>query len=230
MINIQFNKNVIAELKKHDIPADLSGTVMFVLLCMDERKEYLLDLIDDSSRQKRMLILYRFMFRRDFLVESSEKNAQYLYKISKKGLELVKILRNAFSDEVSAEDLLEPRIEDKVAIQAKEMTLSEFCERYAQLFPRTHTVNPKIAEIRFARFLKEFPEYNFNLILNAVAEYIKEFSNSETGTKYMKTAKYLIWKLENKEVTFDLATVCHQYIERNNNKIMEFNMDFLNTA
>ena len=169
------------------------------------------------------------MFRRGLLCENSE--SKYLYEISKKGAQFVSDLYKSFNDELQAEDL-QPSLE-KLAIpipENKEMTADEFAEKYVALFPKSHYCHPKVALVRFGRFHKEFPEYNLNLILEAVAKYIKEFSNSESGTTDMKTAKYLIWKLENKEITYDLATVCQKYIEQNDNKKMEFNLDFLNTA
>ena len=46
----------------------------------------------------------------------------------------------------------------------------------------------------------------------------------------MRNAKYLIWKLDNKEMTYDLATVCQKYIEQKNNKNTQFDLSFLNTA
>jgi len=228
-INIQYNQKIIDLLRKNEIYMDIGGTVMFVMLALAEQKLELLDYADDSSRAKRMLILYRLMYRRNLL--EPDGDSKYLYKISKQGAIFVKDLYNAFDDEIHAEDL-QPSLEKLVVpIVETEKSWEQFSEEFVNVFPKSHRANSKVALIRLERFFKVFPEYkNQKILISAAKLYVKENLEKDESLKFMRHCQYFIFKAEGKEVIYELANWCARIESSKNNEETTYDLSFLNTA
>jgi len=220
-VNIQFNKDIISKLKEHEIYPDISGSVMFVLIAIAENKIELLDHADDMNKARKMFLLYTFLERRGFLYRTD--NSEFIaYNLTAKGVSLVKYLKEAFNDELSAESFIEERV------IVEEESVDNWALEYVSLFPRHKTAHEKTIPKRFDKFFKEFPEYaSKELILNATKYYIEENRKKDENLTYIREANYFIWKAENGSIVYDLATWCQKYLNKDKNET-EFNMDFLN--
>jgi hypothetical protein len=112
---------------------------------------------------------------------------------------------------------------NKVAFQDWE----EKIKQYNELFPRgkkagsstSFRTTPKELYEKFKWFFQEYPEYNWDLVLEATAKYVATFEDSNDYT-YMQTSKYFIKKDDkNKVTTSTLSTHCYNIVEGNDEEI-----------
>jgi len=237
VVNIQINRKIIARLKELQIPMDLMGTTIFILIAMLEKKIELLDAADDKNKQRRMLMLYMRLEREKILVQTNKKENNFalelpIYSLTNHGLSLAKWLKNEFNDEIHAENL-EPIVEaenSKIQAQDKYGFSLEWCETYNNLFPSFKQSNPKVIYSRLEKFRRMFPEYfKPDLLLCAVQLYIKESAKLDESLTYLRTAQFFLWKMEGKgNITYDIAEWCRKCLTQKQET--QHDTNFLNIA
>jgi hypothetical protein len=103
----------------------------------------------------------------------------------------------------------------------------EKIKQYNELFPKgkkegssvSFRTNPKELYEKFKWFFQEYPEYDWDMVLNATEKYIKVFEEACDYT-YMQTSKYFIKKDDKNRVsTSTLSTHCYNIAEGNNEDI-----------
>jgi predicted transcriptional regulator len=164
----------IKKLKEAGFYPDTMLTCALVLECLEEGDLKTLDLLDDSSTSKRMLLLYYDLIRRE-LIETAPENMLALYKITEKGQKLLK----SFTEE-QPEDV-ESWILD-----------------WVNLWPEGVTTGGKLVRSdakgclkKLKAFIKEY-KYSKSLIMEATEKYVESFIASNYA--FMKAATYFIDK------------------------------------
>lgn len=98
---------------------------------------------------------------------------------------------------------------------------------YNTLFPKgkkegthiSYRTSPKELYDRFIWFFAEYPEYTWELVLQATKSYVEAFETSGDYT-YMQTSKYFIKKEDKlKTISSTLASVCYNIQEGNDEDI-----------
>jgi hypothetical protein len=219
ILSIQYNAEIVNRFKKEGFPADLVGSIFFVLMALDEKKYQLINLLDDESTSRRMFILYKTLEKKDLLTKSKSENH---YELTGKAKDLLLFIRSQFDDEIHIDDVI-PESKQTYADD-------EYIDRYINLFPRSHRSHRINCLNKMDDFFKKFPEYSKELILKATAKYIEEQGKNPEGHKYTRRADYFIWKLDKTvgEKIYTLATWCMIMldIEKNPEKNFSF-MDIL---
>lgn len=78
---------------------------------------------------------------------------------------------------------------------------------------------PKELFSRFAWFFDEYPEYNWDMVLDATKKYVNKF-DEENDYTFLQTAKYFIKKDDrNKSTSSTLASICYMINEGENFEI-----------
>jgi len=115
---------------------------------------------------------------------------------------------------------------DKAKAKAKKVPFEEWQEKIVQfneMFPKgkrpdsahSYRTNPKELYEKFIWFFNEYPDYTWELVLQATAQYIKAYTDASDYT-YMQSSKYFIKKEDkNKQVTSTLASMCWNILEGN---------------
>lgn len=105
----------------------------------------------------------------------------------------------------------------------------ENIKKYNEMFPKgkkagssiSFRTNPKELYDKFKWFFQEYPEYDWEMVLNATEKYVKMFEDSCDYT-FMQTSKYFIKKDDkNKVSTSTLSTHCYNIAEGNTEDISE---------
>ena len=128
-----------------------------------------------------------------------------VYKLTPKGENLL----------IEAENILTKmkRVKKSVHLAEWEDNIKE----YNDLFPMgkkegstlTFRTNPRELMERFIWFFKEYPEYTWDMVMQATRNYVKNFDES-TGYTFMQTSKYFIKKEDrSKTINSTLADMCY---------------------
>lgn len=115
----------------------------------------------------------------------------------------------------------------KVASEVLGADMNERIKEYREIFPGKRLPSGELArqsiselKERFVWFFKTYPEYDWDLVLDAADDYTKLFKMK--NYQYMATSSYFIKKMNSqKEVTSKLADYCQQIIDElkiSNNK------------
>lgn len=195
-ITLNFNEEIIDRLKKHGLNVDYMGSALLILFALYEKKYKLLDKFDDSNKERRAIILYRQLERREML---SSSTGDYLYTITPKGASIVEYIKGQYKEEVVTEDLVE-KSEDL-----------EWVKSYIELFPKHLRDNSKDVENRMSQFLLAHP-YSKDTILAATGWYLQNQVN-ENAEQYIMRSIYLIYKGAGANKFSRLASECENYIE-----------------
>lgn len=103
----------------------------------------------------------------------------------------------------------------------------ERIKEYNELFPKgkrkgtslSFRTNPKDLYDRFKWFFTEYPEYDWDLVIEVTTKYVETF-NTACDYTYMQSSKYFIKKEDkNKTVTSNLATLCYDNIEGSDEEV-----------
>lgn len=220
-LHIQFNKKIIQKLKSYDLTADNIGSSLFILFALHEGRYDLLDTLDDNNRERRAIILYRQLQRRELLVPtvSTEK---YNFKLTEKAMSVIDYIKGEFQDtkvSINAEST-----ESFVKIERVEGWINE----YIAIFPKGYRDHPSVVATRMEEFMKSYPEYNKDIILRAAIEYIRKQEDSETGHEYTRRSVYFISKYSGKDKVSDLATWC-KYVEDEGTDDSKFKTSIMDT-
>lgn len=100
---------------------------------------------------------------------------------------------------------------------------------YNEMFPKgkkagssvSFRTNPKELYEKFKWFFAENPDYTWELVMKATADYVKSFDESMEYT-YMQTSKYFIKKEDkNRNVTSTLGSMCYNILEGNTEEVSD---------
>lgn len=200
-VDIRFNEEILEELKKLKIYSDYAGSALFILFALYEQKQSLLDKFDDSNKERRVIILYRQLERRDLLI--ADERGKNLYKLTDKATKLVEFVKSHNSKEIHAETFVEK--EDVLVVKPEQS--STFIEDYIAIFPKKFRDHKISVRSRMEEFIELF-KYSEETILKATKAYIKEQENSETGHQFTQRSIYFIVKGIGKSKNYHLAKWC----------------------
>lgn len=107
----------------------------------------------------------------------------------------------------------------KVASEVLGADMNERIKEYREIFPGKRLPSGELArqsiselKERFVWFFKTYPEYDWDLVLDAADDYTKLFKMK--NYQYMATSSYFIKKMNSqKEVTSKLADYCQQILD-----------------
>lgn len=220
-MKIYINNQILDRFREEEINLDYVGTVMIILMCLYENDYETLDNIDDKNKSKRLLLLYRYLYRKDLLEipeEGIEPNIHYI--LSPKGLDMVKFMLKFDNDEIHKESLseildVEDAVHEKPLLKRQIEVSAElkWVQDWLDLFPsgihrgRTLKTNFKDCAERMAWFLANYP-YDKDHIMRATKEYISGYAMSPDRYDYMRNSTYFIYKGRPEDRTSDLASAC----------------------
>ncbi len=189
-VGLLINSKVLAILKKERM--DINQ--LFIMLALYNDYIELLDIYDNESTSKKVLIMEYQDLQIHGFIQSCKENK--MFEITEKG--------KAFVEEIKP--LLEPT-EEETENAAK---LRELCEKYLLIFPKIKLPSNKYARVNVLEIEKKMKtwlrtyrpffkkNYKFKLthedILNATSAYVGRYV--KTGYLYMATSSYFIQKDE----------------------------------
>jgi hypothetical protein len=103
----------------------------------------------------------------------------------------------------------------------------ERIKEYNEMFPKgkrrgsslSFRTNPKELYDRFKWFFTEYPEYDWEMVMNVTKKYVETFETSCDYT-YMQSSKYFIKKEDrNKTIISTLATMCYNTTEGDDEEV-----------
>lgn len=207
-LHIQFNERVIERVKSQGISTENMGSALFVLFALYEQRIDLLDLFDDTNKEKRALILYQTLERKG-LIEKTDETEQEHYRLSEKGIDLINFVKAQFTQDtgVTTQTLMPALSTENV---------SAWIKKYIDLFPAEKVggryLRTNITECtdRMRWFIKTYP-YTMDIILKATEDYLSSQALSKDGHMYTVNSSYFIFKGRNRhERTSGLATWCER--------------------
>ncbi len=219
-MKIYINNQILQRLRDEEINLDYVGTVLIILTCLYEGDYETLDNIDDGNKSKRLLLLYRYLYRKD-LLEIPEAGAEpnLHYVLTSKGRDLMKYVLSFDNEEVHKEMLPEVmEIEDVQEELPKKAILKtedpeEWIKDWLDLFPsgvhrgRTLKTNKKDCAERMRWFLDNYP-YTKEEIMEATRRYIDGYASGPEKFDFMRNSTYFIYKGFISDRTSDLASAC----------------------
>lgn len=130
-----------------------------------------------------------------------------------------------------SEDLLKSvdKLQMQLAKKIKNVpygTWTEEIQKFNDMFPKgrrdgstiAYRTNPKELHERFCWFFETYPEYNWEIVLEATRKYVGVVS--ENDVRFLQTSKYFIKKQDkNLEITSTLGSLCWNITEGNDNDI-----------
>lgn len=217
VIQLEFCKPIIERLKTHRIYIDTMGSMVMIMLALFEEKYDLLDIIDDSNKEKRAGILYRQLMLRGLLEKSKDEDASH-YRLTPQGIELVTFFKEQWKDQPKH---VEVKAEDLVPIAKTErMDIDAWISTYVNLFPIKNAEgrNLRMHEVPVAKkmegFIKRY-KYAKEVILEATKLYLKEQNTNDPTHKYTKNSQNFIQKYGD-GIESELASWCKRYLDSAN--------------
>jgi len=236
---VRLSNEAIDEFKANYITSNNIGTTFLVLLALDKNDFGFLEKLDDSNEDKQMILLYRDLVYKGYLVENEDnENADNVhFSLTKKAEKLIRGLKDEPEklEEVKNDYAVEiqevKNALNSIPIKPKKVTISgpreeeinqisDWIKDWIALFPKrgAHNYLLRSAKGNTSNKMKELfrnnPEFNKNLIFDATKLYLKD--QEKDGWKYVMIAGNFISKAEggrgtNKNST--LAAYCELIME-----------------
>ena len=214
-IRLEIDKSVLEYLKKDNIPMNLAGSILMILMALYHDNYAFLEDLDDSSKEKQVMLLYQMLYRKEYIEETQgEEMEEALYKLTKKGENFIR-----YAESTSL--IIENTDNEDINIWIKD---------YNNLFPepirgqRNLRGNEDSCISRMKWFLKKY-KYSKEHILAATEEYINSQAISDDGHKYTVTSDYFIKKGTGMDVTSRLAQACETYDPNNLTQKQDYSRD-----
>lgn len=221
-LHIQINREIINRYKKEGLSIEFMGSVLFILFSLYEQAFDLLDFIDDGNKEKRVLMLYHYLHRKQFL-EPCDEYSDVNYQLTERAVDFVKFCKS-FQVSDSALEQVVPASESSLPgplTSSPEVSkdVSDWIEEWINIFPkgkydgRYLRTDKHECSDRMRWFMKN---YNFDkeLIFRATRAYIEAQEQSSTGHTYTKNSSYFIFKGRSKmDRTSGLATWCQVVLD-----------------
>ena len=204
-IKLDVSTGVLENLKKDNIPMNLAGSVLLILMALYHDNYNFLEYLDDKDKEKQIMLLYLMLIRKGYIQETTiDEISEALYKLTEKGESFIK-----YAEATSL--IVQNTDEDEIEKWIKE---------YNSLFPepikgqRNLRGEENSCVGRMKRFLKKY-KYDKEHILAATEEYINSQAASNDGHKYTVTSDYFIKKGVGVDCTSRLAQACEAYDPNN---------------
>ena len=200
-IQLEVNKKVLDKIKEDNIPLNLAGSVLLILMALYHDNYRFLEEFSDESREKHVMLLFQMLLRKGYIREATiAEMDEELYKLTDKGKNFIQ-----FAEAVSL-----------IVKNTDEDDLENWIKEYNSLFPepvrgqRNLRGDEGSCMKRMEWFLKKY-KYTKEHILAATEEYINSQAASSDGHKYTVTSDYFIKKGTGTEMTSRLAQACESY-------------------
>ncbi|MFA9239443.1 MAG: hypothetical protein ACEQSQ_06080 [Candidatus Paceibacteria bacterium] len=204
-IKLDVSKEVLNNLKADNIPMNLAGSVLLILMALYHDNYNFLEYLDDKDKEKQIMLLYVLLYRKGYIDQTNESEMEEaLYKLTKKGENFIR-----YAEATSL-----------VVQNTNENDLAVWIKEYNSLFPepirgqRNLRGNEESCMARMQWFLKKY-KYTKEHILAATEEYINSQATSTDGHKYTMTSDYFIKKGNGVDCTSRLAQACETYDPNN---------------
>lgn len=201
---VRFSNEVVDAFKKDFISSDNLGTAFLVLLALQSEDYDFLDRLDDSNKDRKMILLYRDLVYKGYLLENED--AQYsdnvLFSLTKKSKDLLSSYLN------KAEEMRRPIVEEpREELLAKPLTIKEsfdpkdartWIKDWLNLWPTKRKDGYLIKSAsgncgnKMDAFLRLHPEFDKDLIYEATKLYLEQQSKKEY--EYTMTSSNFISK------------------------------------
>jgi hypothetical protein len=215
-------------------------------MALYEEEYELLDSFDDRNKQRRVMVLYQTMHRKDLIEPEDDENT--IYRLTERGIDLVKFLKSLDDTDRNEQETLgssraisgsvkqvtREGISSGVQIIKTESTtedVSTWIQSWIEIFPSTKIegrylrTNKHECADRMRWFLKEY-EFDKETIFKATKAYIKSQESSQDGHRFTRNSSYFIFKGRTKhDRTSDLATWCQRVLEEGFEEKETFNRD-----
>lgn len=214
-IKLEISPNVLKNLKEDNIPMNLAGSVLMILMALYHDNYAFLDNLDDKNKEKQVMLLYQMLYRKGYITETNEKELEEaLYKLTPKGEAFIR-----YAESTSL-----------VVQNTDENDLEVWIDDYINIFPehvrgqrnlrgdRNSCIN------RMKWFLKKY-KYDKEHILAATEEYINSQMASADGHKYTVTSDYFIKKGVGLDMNSRLAQACETYDPNNLTPKQDYSRD-----
>ncbi len=215
-LKIYINKDIVSRFKQEKIDIDYIGTIIIILLCLYEKNYELLDEIDDANKSRRLLTLYRYLYRKGLIIPPDEEDEErdiVHYILTEKGAAMANYVLSFNDDEV---EVRKEYLSEVLETEAKEAEapIADWIEEWIELFPegrfsgRLLRTNGRDCLDRMTWFIKTF-KYTKDHIFEATRQYIRDQAASPEGHRYTRNSTYFICKGRGvNERISDLATAC----------------------
>ena len=199
-IKLEIGEEVINYLKQDNVPMNLAGSMLLILMALYHDNYRFLDNLNDNNREKQVMLLYQMLLRKEYIEETEgEEMEEALYKLTEKGENFI-------------------RYAESTALTAASVQTNDFSwvREYNNLFPepvrgqRNLRGNEQSCISRMKWFMKTY-NYSKDQILAATEEYLNSQAASEDGHKYTVTSDYFIRKGTGVDSTSRLAQACEAY-------------------
>lgn len=208
----RLNTETIAQFKSDFISSNNMGTALLVILALYREDYNLLDELDDSNKDKKMILLYRDLVYKGYLTENedNEDSTNVHFSLTKKSIDLLKndieVIPEIFKEKEST--IVEVLVDTSQGIPTFFVTKKEesddvetWISRWVEMFPVRRADNYPLRNKgvclnKMKIFLKmpEHSEYTKDVIFKATKLYIDEqYAN---GLKYTLIAGNFIYKGE----------------------------------
>jgi hypothetical protein len=204
-IKLDVSKEVLNNLKADNIPMNLAGSVLLILMALYHDNYSFLEYLDDKDKEKQIMLMYLMLLRKGYIQETTVNELEEaLYKLTQKGESFIK-----YAEATSL-----------VVENTDESDVEQWIKDYNNLFPEPvkgqrnlrGEENSCIGRMKW--FLKKY-KYDKEYILAATEEYINSQAASNDGHKYTITSDYFIKKGVGTECISRLAQACEAYDPNN---------------
>ena len=85
-IQLEVNKKVLDKIKEDNIPLNLAGSVLLILMALYHDNYRFLEEFSDESREKHVMLLFQMLLRKGYIREATiAEMDEELYKLTDKG-------------------------------------------------------------------------------------------------------------------------------------------------
>lgn len=207
--HIQLNESIINRLKQERISNDKMISVYVILKALYEKKEELLDILDDSNKEKTMLILYKQLEFKGLIEKTKTEEEANHYMLTNRGVSLIDYILS----EYETKKILK---KEEKQIEKNETDVESWIKDWIKIFPegkhnnRYLRSNSKECCEKMKSFINN---YNFekDVIFEATQAYISNQEQSPDGHTYTRNSSNFISKSVTRakeDKVSDLATWC----------------------
>jgi len=214
-IKLDVSEEVLNNLKADNIPMNLAGSVLLILMALYHDNYRFLEYLDDRDKEKQIMLLYVMLLRKGYIRESTvDELEEQLYKLTPKGEEFI---RYAAATSLIVES-------------TDENDINEWIKDYNNLFPepirgqRNLRGDEGSCIGRMKWFLKKY-NYTKEHILAATEEYVNSQAASNDGHKFTVTSDYFIKKGAGIDCISRLAQACEAYDPNNTTPTQDYTRD-----
>lgn len=225
-VSIQINEQIIERYTSQGLSLEFLGSVLFILIALYEEKFELLDSFDDRNKQRRVMLLYQMLHRKEFLEQGEDDS---IYTLTERGVEFVNFIKSfdetdsksnrgsseGFDSSQRGNSGSEQESSGAGGTKAEDSReVAEWIEEWIKLFPpqkidgRYLRTNKHDCADRMRWFIKQYG-YGKDIIFRATKLYLDSQEASSDGHKFSRNSSYFIFKGRTKaERSSDLATWC----------------------